>query len=194
MRRRTISKVKPRENPFPQHLKKKKGISPLQELFCVFYVRTGNATLAAKLAGYSPKTPSESGSMALKSKYVQERIKELRAEAAALTDKAVDKYVADKHERQSWLTSVMRGDITDYICTHKGVSHERPAKLADRIRCAELLARMNGELFDRMALDVRHNIERVERVIVDLDREKAQAISHGAIEHKKTDDSGPGTA
>ena len=55
-------------------------LSARQELFCLEYIRDGNATQAAIRAGYSPKTAYSTGQRLLKNVEVRARIDELMAD------------------------------------------------------------------------------------------------------------------
>ena len=74
--------------------------------FCEHYIRTGNATEAAKLAGYSEKTAYSIGSENLKkpeiSEYIARRVEEENAARIASAD-----------EVMRFFTSVMRGEEKD---------------------------------------------------------------------------------
>jgi hypothetical protein len=68
------SKVKtPRQKP--PH-----GLTPKQVAFAVIYAGCGNATEAAKLSGYSPKTAASQGSMLLKTEGVAALVEQERSE------------------------------------------------------------------------------------------------------------------
>jgi len=57
-------------------------LSPRQKIFCESYAETGNATEAAKAAGYSPKTAYSQGQRLLKNVEVQRYIRRLQDQAA----------------------------------------------------------------------------------------------------------------
>lgn len=56
------------------------GLTRKQEAFVIEYVRHGNATLAAKLAGYSPKWASEAGYKLVQKSTVKEAIRAYQEE------------------------------------------------------------------------------------------------------------------
>lgn len=99
-------------------------LTPKQKAFADYYLQCGNATEAAKKAGYSDKTAGQMGNENLKkpqiSEYIAERIKELDS-----------KRVADANEVLEFLTSVMRGEIKDQF----GLD----AALSDRLKAGESL-------------------------------------------------------
>lgn len=78
-----------------------------QETFCIKYFELGNATEAALIAGYSPRTVRAIASINLTKANIQARIQELR-------DKVEDASIATVKERKQILTEITRGDLTDY--------------------------------------------------------------------------------
>lgn len=132
-----------------------------QKRFCDFYIANGgNATKAAKDAGYSDKTAYASGAENLKKPQIQEYIKS-RTEQ---TDKST---IASGDEVLETLTSILRREYTDsvVITVKTESSHydkngkivkkkqevpqlvEIPAKLSDVNRSAELLGKY-AQLWD----------------------------------------------
>lgn len=82
---------------------------PLNErqlAFCEYYIKCGNATEAAKKAGYSEKTARSTGAENLTkpdiSEYIEKRLAEQRA-----------KRIASADEVMMFFTSVMRGEVKD---------------------------------------------------------------------------------
>jgi phage terminase small subunit len=77
-----------------------------QLAFCEFYIECGNATEAAKKAGYSKKTAYSFGSENLKkpeiSAYIENRLAEQRAKRIASADEVME-----------FFSAVMRGEIKD---------------------------------------------------------------------------------
>lgn len=82
------------------------GLTPKQKAFADYYLEKGNATEAAKLAGYSEKTAYAMGAENLRkpqiSHYIDERQKQVE-----------DKRIADISEVLQFFTSVMRGEVKD---------------------------------------------------------------------------------
>lgn len=114
-----------------------------QKVFCEEYIKTGNASDAARKAGYSPKTAPFIGAENLKkpqiSAYIKSRLDE---QDAAL--------VADTNEVLRFYSAVMRGEIRDQF----GLD----PSLADRIKAADSLAKRlaaaEGKLSADMAVKV----------------------------------------
>lgn len=99
-------------------------LTPRQQAFADYYIECGNATEAAKKAGYSEKTAGQTGNENLKkpqiSAYIAERINDIQS-----------KQVANADEAMRFLTSVMRGEIKDQF----GLD----ASLSDRLKACESL-------------------------------------------------------
>ena len=95
-----------------------------QKRFIDYYIQSGNATEAAKKAGYKGNNLNRIGSENLSKldKYIKERIKELD-----------DKRIADADEVLQYLTSVLRGEEKDQFGFE--------ASLKDRNKAAELLGK-----------------------------------------------------
>lgn len=116
-----------------------------KELFCQEYVKCGNATEAAKLAGYSEKTAYSQGQRLLKKAEIVERIKELNAEIK-------DANIADAKEIQRFLTTQMRGEVKEECVAvvsignykSKTVKVKKEITPKDRQKAAETLAKING--------------------------------------------------
>ncbi|WP_252237498.1 PBSX family phage terminase large subunit [Clostridium sp. ZBS17] len=104
----------------------KKKLSEKQKAFADYYIKTGNATEAARRAGYKGnnlnRVASENLSKLGIKQYIDERIKKIE-----------DKRIADGKEVLQYLTKVMRGEEKDQF----GLE----ATLQDRTKAAELLAK-----------------------------------------------------
>ena len=116
-----------------------------QKRFVDAYIKTGNASEAARLAGYSRKNVDVDSAKLLVnpsiSREVQKRLKELESERTA-----------DVKETLEYLTSVMRGEKTEIVVvvvgTGKGFSKsekvEVPTSTRDRLKAAEHLLKVHG--------------------------------------------------
>lgn len=113
-------------------------LTPKQRAFADYYIECGNATTAAKRAGYSEKTAYRTGADNLKKpqilKYIEER-----------TRAADKKRVASGDEVLKYLTAVMRGEEKDQF--------ELDASLQDRTRAAELLGKRYGLFRDKVDVE-----------------------------------------
>ena len=109
-------------------------LTPKQKAFADYYIECGNATEAARKAGYSQKTASSIAEENLRkpeiSAYIEERMAEQDANRVASADEVVRFY-----------TSVMRGEVKD--------SFGLDASLADRIRAADSLMKRYAVGADR---------------------------------------------
>lgn len=115
------------------------GLTVKQKVFCEYFASSGNATQAAIQAGYSGRTANVIGSENLAKPCVWKYLE-------SLTKGPEEQRILTAVERQKMLSFVIRGTIKDSFVTREGTIVERPAKLSNRIRAAELLARMRGEL------------------------------------------------
>lgn len=109
-----------------------------QKNFCEYYLQTGNATEAARLAGYSEKTAYAIGQENLKKPVISEYI-------AKRIEKQEKALVADADEVLKFFTSTMRGEVKDQF----GLD---PA-LSDRIRAAELLGKRYRLFADKVSVE-----------------------------------------
>lgn len=99
-------------------------LTPKQKDFCEYYLQTGNATEAAKRAGYSEKTAYSIGQENLNKPVISEYIASRRAEM----DKTL---IADSDEVLRFYSAVMRGEVKDQF----GLD----ASLGDRLKAGDSL-------------------------------------------------------
>lgn len=121
-----------------------------KQKFCEAYLEKGNATEAAKIAGYSEKTAYSQGGRLLKDVeckvYIQERL-----------DIARSKNIASADEVLQFLTRVMRGEEKDQF----GLD----ASLQDRTKAGvELLKR-----YDASKDDTQKVLDKLDAVIGEID-------------------------
>ena len=100
------------------------ALTPKQQAFADYYIECGNATEAAKRAGYSEKNVGENAAKTLKNPNVSAYIAERMEEQAR-------KRVADANEVIEFYTAVMRGEIKDQF----GLD----ASLSDRLKAGDSL-------------------------------------------------------
>ena len=100
------------------------ALTPKQQAFADYYIECGNATEAAKKAGYSEDTARQIGTENLSkpsiSEYIAERMEQQNR-----------KRVADANEVIEFYTAVMRGEIKDQF----GLD----ASLSDRLKAGDSL-------------------------------------------------------
>lgn len=107
---------------------KVRKLTPKQARFVAAYC--GNATEAAREAGYSTKTAAFIGAENLKKPQISKAIKERR-------DKRLASLIATREERQQFWTNLMR---------------DEDRKEADRLKASELLAKSEGDFLERREL------------------------------------------
>lgn len=116
-------------------------LTPKQKAFADYYIELGNATEAARRAGY--KKPNVQGSQNLEKlsikSYIDGRIQALD-----------EKRIAKGDEVLEYLTKVMRGEEKDQF----GLD----ASLQDRTRAAELLGKRYRLFVDKVEKDTNVNV------------------------------------
>lgn len=129
-------------------------LTPKQKAFTDYYIETGNATEAAKKAGYKGKNLNRIASENLSKldikNYIDERMKQLE-----------DKRIAKADEVLQYLTRVIRGqeteevvvteNIGDFMSEAKTIKKEIGAK--DRIKAAELLGKRYRLFTDKVEIE-----------------------------------------
>ena len=102
-----------------------------QKAFADYYIETGNATEAAKRAGYSEKTAYSMGNRLLNhvevSTYIAERMKPTE-----------EKRIATGDEVMEFFTKVMKGEVKD--------AFDLPPSLQDRLNAAKELAKRTVDI------------------------------------------------
>lgn len=101
-------------------------LTPKQKAFADYYIETGNATEAARKAGYKGKNLNRIASENLSKVDIKQYIDQRLA-------KIEDKRIANAEEVLQYLTKVMRGEEKDQF----GLD----ASLQDRTKAAELLGK-----------------------------------------------------
>ena len=112
-------------------------MSEKQKRFVDFYIQTGNATQAARLAGYEEKSARQVGSRLLQNSSVKnaidERLQELDSQRLAK-----DKEILE------FLTAVMRGEVSEVVVVQVAELIEKPFSGKERLKAAEILAKVHG--------------------------------------------------
>lgn len=101
-----------------------------QKAFCEYYVATGNATESAIKAGYSEKTARSIGQRLLTNVDIQNYIKKLNIEIE-------NNRIANIKEVKEFWTEILRDD---------------EAKIQDRLKASEYIAKTNGAFLDKVEL------------------------------------------
>lgn len=150
---------------------KRNGLTPKQEAFIDAYIETGNASEAAKRAGYSEKTARAVGAENLTKPYIKAAIEARQVEIRS-------KRTADITEVMEFLTSALRGELTDDTVVVEGAGDgisnariiETRISSRDRIKAAEnLLKRFPGKL-DKAEQKAR--IKRLETELLAMEQGK----------------------
>ena len=134
------------------------------------YIETGNASEAARRAGYSPKTAFRAGQENMQKHAIRQaieaRLKEIKT-----------KRIADVTEVLEFLTSVLRGEVTDgnvvVEAVGAGISRARTIETKisskDRLNAAQqLLKRFPNNL------DAKEQEARIERLALEMEKLKKQ--------------------
>lgn len=122
-------------------------LTPKQKRFCEEYLKSGNATDAAKKAGYKEKAAHSVGAENLRKPAISAYIKRRMGEQEAAL-------VADANEVLQFYSAVMRGEVKDQF----GID----ASLSDRLKAADSLAKRLA------AAELKPNAEDAVRVIIDV--------------------------
>lgn len=130
-----------------------------QRRFIDYYIQSGNASEAARKAGYSPKTAYSMGVENLRKPQVQSAIQTRLAELDS-------ERTADTKEILEYLTAVMRGDAEEEVVvnvgTGKGYSQAQKIKAQvsakERIKAAELLAKVHGMFVTRQEVELNGSL------------------------------------
>lgn len=127
--------------------KRPKSLTPKRQAFVDAYTgpAQGNATEAARMAGYAK--PGQEGHRLLKNAEVAAAVQKVALEQRS-------RAIADREERQTFLTSVMRGEVgrIEVEDEEGNVLVESP-RARDRIRAAELLGKMQGDFVEQMQVE-----------------------------------------
>lgn len=124
-----------------------------QKRFADEYIISGNATEAAKKAGYAKNTAYSIGGENLKKpeikKYIDERLADID-----------NQKIADQKEILKLLTAHARRETKEYEVAKSGEVIETPTSVANAIKAAELLGKRYGLWTDKvdMAADMDLNI------------------------------------
>lgn len=132
-----------------------KKLSEKQKAFADYYIETGNATEAARKAGYSNKYTNTNANKLLQNTtvkaYLDERLK-----------KIADERIAKPTEVLQYLTKVMRGEERDQF--------DLDAPLNERTKAAELLGKRYRLFTERQ--EIEHSGEVTQNVKASIDLTK----------------------
>lgn len=114
--------------------KVQEAITEQEKVFAESYAACGNATEAARQAGY--KTANATGHQLLTRPRIQEYLAPLMVRAAEKREAERAERIATAAERQAWWTRVMMG-------------LEGGADFKDRLKASELLGKCQGDFVER---------------------------------------------
>lgn len=127
-----------------------KKLTIKQKKFADEYIISGNASDAARNAGYSPKYINSNVQKLLQNTAIKQYVDERLAELS-------DKQIAKQEEVLKYLTSVMRGEQTEQTLISDGSEQGQritniEVSAKDRIKAAELLGKRYGSWTDKVDL------------------------------------------
>lgn len=134
----------------------KPKLNEKQKRFVDYYIQTGNATKAAKQAGYSPNTAYAIGAENLRKPQIQVAIQSRLAQLES-------ERIAKDKEILEYITAVMRGETEEEVVvnvgTGKGFTRAEKVKAQvsakERLKAAEMLAKVNGMFISRQEVDLQ---------------------------------------
>ena len=118
-----------------------------QKRFVDFYIQTGNASEAARKAGYSQHVANVAGSKLLTKANI-------RAEINSRLGELKTQRTADTQEILEHLTSVVRGELTEEVVTNSGKKITAKVNQRDRLKAAEMLLKVNGAFREQVDVKV----------------------------------------
>lgn len=118
-----------------------------QKRFVDFYIKTGNASEAARSAGYSKRTAGIIGDENLKKPYIRKEIDARLKEMAS-------RRVADAQEVLEHLTAVVRGEMTEEVVTQSGKKFVVTVGEKDKLKAADMLLKVAGMYRDKLDVKV----------------------------------------
>ena len=118
-----------------------------RERFIDYYLQSGNASDAARKAGYAERSARITAAKLLAnanvSSAIEERLKSMASERIAQTEEVMEH-----------LTSVLRGQEKETVVTNSGKSFVVPVSEKDRIKAGEMILKVNGAFKDKLDVKV----------------------------------------
>lgn len=134
-------------------------LTPKQKAFAEYYIETGNATEAARKAGYKGKNLNRIASENLSKldikNYIAEKMKELEDQRIAKADEVL-KYLTRVIRGEETEQVVVTENIGDFMSEARVVNKELSAK--DKIKAAELLGKRYRLFVDKVEKDTNINV------------------------------------
>lgn len=143
---------------------KKRNLTPKQQAFADYYIELGNASEAARKAGYSKTYATTHVYKLLENarikSYIEKRMDEIKSER-----------VADQQEVMEYLTSVMRGEHQEEVLRGIGEGAQTidniDVSAKDRIKAAELIGRRYAMWTDKHDVDVKGAVQFIDDIGMD---------------------------
>lgn len=134
--KRTKAKIKKqtKNKTTKLNIPENRPLTPKQELFCYYYLETGNGQQSAIRAGYAEKTARITASRLLTYDNVKKKIRESMEETKKNS-------IATAQEVMEYFTKVMNGEIKDQF--------NLDAPLSERTRAAQELAKRTVDIENR---------------------------------------------
>lgn len=134
-------------------------LTPKQKAFADYYIETGNATEAARKAGYKGKNLNRIASENLSKldikNYIAEKMKELEDQRIAKADEVL-KYLTRVIRGEETEQVVVTENIGDFMSEARVINKELSAK--DKIKAAELLGKRYRLFVDKVDTNINASI------------------------------------
>ena len=134
-------------------------LTPKQKAFADYYIETGNATEAARKAGYKGKNLNRIASENLSKldikNYIDEKMKELEDQRIAKADEVL-KYLTRVIRGEETEQVVVTENIGDFMSEARVINKELSAK--DKIKAAELLGKRYRLFVDKVDTNINASI------------------------------------
>lgn len=118
-----------------------------QRRFIDAYIQTGNASEAARLAGYSKRIANRIGAENLSKPVIRREIDRRLSELKTSR-------TADTKEILEHLSSVVRGELSEEIVTNSGKLLTVKVSERDRLKAAEMLLKVHGAFREKVDVKV----------------------------------------
>ncbi|WP_055225591.1 terminase small subunit [Clostridium baratii] len=134
-------------------------LTPKQKAFAEYYIETGNATEAARKAGYKGKNLNRIASENLSKldikNYIDKKMKELEDQRIAKADEVL-KYLTRVIRGEETEQVVVTENIGDFMSEARVINKELSAK--DKIKAAELLGKRYRLFVDKVDTNINASI------------------------------------
>lgn len=137
------------------------ALTTKQKKFADEYMANGgNAYQAAKKAGYAEETALDAHKW-VKTKNPKKPDKKYKPEVAEYIAAHSSEFethnskIATAEELQEFTSSVIRGEVKEFIVTATGEVVKVPANIRDRLKGVDMLAKMKGMYNEKLELNVK---------------------------------------